>query len=77
MTSRNARQRRQEPEQECRKSTAADRATDDPALWQEVFGGLDDSPETRQALAPDAALLDGSRDRRAETSDRARALSFW
>jgi len=49
--------RRHEPEPERRKSTAADHAGDDSALWQEVFRDLDDSPETREALAPDAALL--------------------
>ncbi len=49
--------RHHEPEQERRKSTAADRAVDDPAIWQEIFRDLDLSAETRQALAPDAALL--------------------
>lgn len=49
--------RRHEPEQERRQLTAVDRALDDPALWQQVFGDLDESAETRQALAPDAALL--------------------
>jgi len=49
--------RRHQPEPKRRESTAADRAPDDSALWQEVFRDLDDSAETRQALAPDAALL--------------------
>jgi uncharacterized protein len=40
-----------------RESTAGDRAALDPEHWQEVFRDLDASIETREALAPDAALL--------------------
>jgi uncharacterized protein len=50
-------QRREENEPERPEPTSAGRAENDSALWREVFRDLDDSAETRAALAPDASLL--------------------
>jgi predicted RNA-binding protein with PIN domain len=48
---------RDEPQAEQGERTPADQPNDDKALWYEVFGDLDRSVETREALSRDATLL--------------------
>jgi predicted RNA-binding protein with PIN domain len=47
----------EEPTPKRRKKAAEEHPSDDRALWQEVFGDIDESVETREALSRDTTLL--------------------